>query len=593
MLRSPFWTSLVEQQSSLLTAMDTAAPHATRTTPASTVGEMHAVAVTPGLPHYQSHEVDQEGLSQSVVDFYNPESSRDGAGAAVITAEEAAQMMEVVDVPPPPLFDASSLARYRVHSVFVELTKLFRYEACVWCVLSVRTSQNSYYSRMKAELPTSTTAAAGFGGGNSAPSAIFDVTRLKRAMVHHTKKFGGYRYRPSHQLLWVEHVPNSIFHLSYIYLYFSQQDAQEFLSDLLEALHSELQDRFAVFADFAEFARRGGTIHGGNPDELSGSHLLSVSTPAATVGEKRARADFEEINCATVKKMRGDSDSAAFDLHPTPQRPSASTASSAANPNLVTPEAVARNSALLCSPCSRMMQSTVHVELRCVSCGQARDRLSEEYQHFPLDLSANSSGGSSGSQELGRLLCGFFSDETRELTCEHCSEGTHAVAHTSLAQLPAVLVLQLKRFEYDTCLQKMVKVGTEVDFPRSLDLSAFCGGDPQVASSSAGAGLWSTGVEAVMKDAATFDRFWEAATVGPASTEPCTGARYELTSVLRHRGSSGAAGGHYICDVRQAASASKSEQTWRRFDDSVVSEVGQDTVMGERDTPYLFFYTKC
>ena len=42
----------------------------------------------------------------------------------------------------------------------------------------------------KAALPTTGAATIGSSGVND---SILDVTRLKRAMVHHTKKFAGYR----------------------------------------------------------------------------------------------------------------------------------------------------------------------------------------------------------------------------------------------------------------------------------------------------------------------------------------------------------------------------------------------------------------
>lgn len=50
-----------------------------------------------------------------------------------------------------------------------------------------------FFHRAKSNMPTNA-ATAGSSSGAGATSVVLDVTRLKRAMVHHTKKFAGYRY---------------------------------------------------------------------------------------------------------------------------------------------------------------------------------------------------------------------------------------------------------------------------------------------------------------------------------------------------------------------------------------------------------------
>ncbi|TEB39515.1 cysteine proteinase [Coprinellus micaceus] len=133
----------------------------------------------------------------------------------------------------------------------------------------------------------------------------------------------------------------------------------------------------------------------------------------------------------------------------------------------------------------------------------------------------------------------------------------------SIESLPPILVLHIKRFEYDVKVGGVVKVGKQVRFDEELSI----GGD-------------------LMAPAA------KKTTGGPT--------RYKLFGVLYHHGLS-ASGGHYTLDVlhpnRYASLAPR--EGWIRIDDDLVSDVRREDVFGaslqERDESrcaYLLFYRR-
>jgi hypothetical protein len=306
-------------------------------------------------------------------------------------------------------------------------------------------------------------------------------------------------------------------------------------------------------------------------------------------------------------------------------------------------------------PIAETFQSSACVDMRCLRCGYQYPTKHEPYQHLSLDL-AHPSGTSASSMSarwntagdsalhVGSLLRGFFGEETRELNCEHCANGsvtaaatvlTHArspdtvsfplsavksaaadvgkaVARTSLAVAPRVLVLQLKRFRYDATRQDMVKVHTEVMFPPTLDVSEYmadgrdneksvdAGGElktRRAANTKPGAtpcadggvkqAVWESTANKILQgdcDPTLLLQYLDNSSVDStraASAVPST--KYELTAVVRHLGVTERSG-HYICDIRASAvdgaaisthRGTETEAQWRRCDDSNVYPIDQ------------------
>jgi ubiquitin C-terminal hydrolase len=102
-----------------------------------------------------------------------------------------------------------------------------------------------------------------------------------------------------------------------------------------------------------------------------------------------------------------------------------------------------------------------------------------------------------------------------------------------ILELPAVLQLHLKRFEYDLARFSLVKLDDDFAFPRELDMSPY------------------------------LDR---------TSTEQHT--RYQLYAVLVHSGTS--FGGHYYVYLRP-----RGRSQWFQFNDSLVEETDEDRAISE------------
>ena len=156
-LLSPFWTTLLEQQSQL------------QSQPYLQAGAGSIVIATPSSPALTTLPTDGSELDILVDDNSKNKATLAGDFYTVDTA--SAEEVPVKD-------ETNVLEKYQVHSVLTELRKLFQQKAAL-----SRGSSSSIAGGGSA-VPVTVSAAA----------TVLDVTRLKRAMVHHTKKFAGYRY---------------------------------------------------------------------------------------------------------------------------------------------------------------------------------------------------------------------------------------------------------------------------------------------------------------------------------------------------------------------------------------------------------------
>ncbi|KLO14197.1 cysteine proteinase [Schizopora paradoxa] len=126
-----------------------------------------------------------------------------------------------------------------------------------------------------------------------------------------------------------------------------------------------------------------------------------------------------------------------------------------------------------------------------------------------------------------------------------------------IESLPPILVLNLKRFHYDTSANGVVKIGKQVTFGPELEI-------PSEALSSGHRGAQLT--------------------------------RYKLFAVVYHHGQS-ASGGHYTLDVLHPnlGGDSKGREGWIRIDDELVSDLRVQDVFGthlDGRCAYLLFYRR-
>eukprot|EP01061_Rhynchopus_euleeides_P036471 TRINITY_DN6147_c0_g4_i1.p1 TRINITY_DN6147_c0_g4~~TRINITY_DN6147_c0_g4_i1.p1 ORF type:complete len:1226 (+),score=433.69 TRINITY_DN6147_c0_g4_i1:192-3869(+) len=126
---------------------------------------------------------------------------------------------------------------------------------------------------------------------------------------------------------------------------------------------------------------------------------------------------------------------------------------------------------------------------------------------------------------------------------------------TEFLVLPPVLVMHLRRFEFNLKSYQLEKVNGYFEFPMHLDMS------PYLRTESGPVNQWEGPVPTVRSDLS--DEEWDAALAGARDQ------KYRLHSVLVHSGHMH--GGHY-----QAYISPNDGSKWFKFDDTTVAEVSKD-----------------
>ncbi|THV02554.1 hypothetical protein K435DRAFT_345687 [Dendrothele bispora CBS 962.96] len=196
-------------------------------------------------------------------------------------------------------------------------------------------------------------------------------------------------------------------------------------------------------------------------------------------------------------------------------------------------------------------------QLRCRIC----DKTSTTYNAFSI-LSVPIHGRS-GKVPLQRCLDAFFNTEVLEKDdawdCPRCKTKRTATKQLSLARLPPILVIHLKRFEANGRFSD--KIDTFVDFPlRSLDMTGYMP-PPLPAGVDAGGAIQMGGTD------------------DPRTQVPPY--KYDLYGVTNHVGN--LSSGHYTAFVA-------SRGGWMYCDDSVIKSVDSKQVVSQK--AYVLFYKR-
>jgi len=186
-----------------------------------------------------------------------------------------------------------------------------------------------------------------------------------------------------------------------------------------------------------------------------------------------------------------------------------------------------------------LFQGQLRSSVTCTRCNLQQRRFEP---FFSLSVPVAKGGGTS---HVSESLKAYLEEETlrggERWMCPRCSKKVDALKKIDLWKLPAVLVLHLKRFEFDQKQQKLRKIDTFLDTPLSLDLSDY------------------------------------------VSSELRSTAMYDIVAVANHKGT--LRSGHYTacCRVRQ----NRGGCAWRHFDDEIVAPVAASEVIG-REAYVLF-----
>ncbi|EFA79650.1 peptidase C19 family protein [Heterostelium album PN500] len=106
--------------------------------------------------------------------------------------------------------------------------------------------------------------------------------------------------------------------------------------------------------------------------------------------------------------------------------------------------------------------------IECTKCGKIKDR-EEFYQDIPIPIK--------GFKTLEDSLKAFVTPEVldgdNKYSCDDCNEKVKANFGAKLGQLPPILVLPLRRFDFDYQRGSRVKITSQFEFPMELDMTPY------------------------------------------------------------------------------------------------------------------------
>ena len=212
----------------------------------------------------------------------------------------------------------------------------------------------------------------------------------------------------------------------------------------------------------------------------------------------------------------------------------------------------------------------------CSRCGTASPKESPFY-----DLTLQISKMKTVQQAMLAAMQKEHLEGGNQYRCGKCMSPQNAVRSTVIKDLPPVLNLQLLRFAYDPLSDSKKKLTDNISIPARIDMAPFRSEekieqmvqdqafeDALKKNGSAAAAAESAPrpvSPAVRKTGAPAGAPSSPALRGSSSSSTASSASpavYELTAILRHKGTS-AYHGHYIADIRDP----QDPQKWWRFDD--------------------------
>lgn len=178
--------------------------------------------------------------------------------------------------------------------------------------------------------------------------------------------------------------------------------------------------------------------------------------------------------------------------------------------------------------------------LSCMQCGHVKRRF-EPFMYLSVPITR-------GMTRIGHAIQKYLEEETltgdERWLCPKCDAKVDARKNIFLWKLPPILVLHLKRFEFDMATMGFKKLDVTLTCPVTLDLSSF--------------------VTSPQREHATYD----------------------VVSVANHHGSFGS--GHYTANCRVVAGRTLANTDWYKFDDARVSRLKGDDVIS-KDAYVIFF----
>jgi ubiquitin carboxyl-terminal hydrolase 8 len=299
-----------------------------------------------------------------------------------------------------------------------------------------------------------------------------------------------------------------------------QHDSQEFLAWLLDGLHEDLNQGLGNF--------------------VSEHHFLFLAVRGGRGKSLRELPDFARI------KRSSKEEEAEEDRMPEEQLQIRSWA-----------KYLLRNDSLIVD----LFQGQLRSELKCLTCGKSSVSFNTfMYLSVPIPQVK-------GTPKLSDCLKEFtkqeYLSEADAWKCPQCKVPRRASKTLSIARLPPILLVHLKRFSFQGPFKD--KLDTFVDFPvKNLDVFPYL--SPTLRRE--------------------FLPYYDNTNTG---TKPPPIMKYDLYAVSNHYG--GLNGGHYTAYIRQTT-----QRRWYHFDDSRISELcsmdsGQDDKVKTKNAYTLYYVT--
>ena len=411
-----------------------------------------------------------------------------------------------------------------------------------------------------------------------------------------------------------------------IFLGYLQQDAHEFLTELIDKLHDEMAD--VIMNNYSDDNYENALLL--SDQELPQFDKLEVSQDETLCQDM----DREHVAARPVKKIRTLSEMDVDEIEDLLHRlPSSSNNMNVLNDSniiesnneslkdeqeqvldiSITSSVTSGSDDLLSSkevdigntnqqqtrlplssiklPTDTQFCTEIDVSLTCDSCSFTRTR-KEIYRHLSLDIINDNSNNLTSIEEGLRR---FFFPQKLDLKCEKCFFNT-ATQCMEIAKLGSSLLLHLKRFEvtitedFEISTSKSLQ---KVEFGENLDLSYFCNKrisgfdtneDNVMSSSEISIGSSTTTVDS---DIDTMSNV--ISNKSPKNSKHA--CLYELRSVIHHIGSTSSCG-HYTADALVSSRAKKGQMKnqWIKCNDSQTRKLCKDEVLNSRQTAYLVMY---
>ncbi|GKY98441.1 hypothetical protein MPSEU_000801700 [Mayamaea pseudoterrestris] len=298
-----------------------------------------------------------------------------------------------------------------------------------------------------------------------------------------------------------------------------QRDAHEFISDLVESMHEELEKE--VLAGKAK------------ESHVDSAALDGMAAPiAATDDPKSSTIDSAEVLLPTDK-----------------------------------------------------FRMTVEVSLKCNSCNYTRSK-EEFYRHVSIDVCSEETTDNADSKKasVAAGLVKFFQAEVREIKCERCTDGTHALQTMRVISRPQFLILHLKRFIWseNKITEPVTDENTENNSPKPPRIEYVLKKKKDPVS---------------LSEKLDLDFFW-APHVDWASASKV----YSLKSIVYHHGPR-AESGHYSADALRVipegtpatdgVPSTAATPVWVGFDDTSTAMTSLDRIVSsesKQELAYMLLY---